>query len=223
MFSKQVKPLLAAAVLGVCSTANAMESNPLADKMYLSVGLQGLGLGFGRVVNDDFSIRADINGYSYDTTQTESGTNYQADLSLRSVNFMVDYFPFASSGFRLTGGAGYFGSDLTLDARGPGTADIDGQTVTLTANDFVTAKIDFPTFAPYLGIGYGHSKGNKGLYFGADLGVYIGDFKSSLDVSANVRNAVGDAAVERERQALEDSVSSASFVPSLQFFVGYRF
>lgn len=214
------------------SAQEATTGQQLIDKVYLTAGLQGIGIGLGKSYSENIGFRVDLNGGSLDDDYNESGTMYRGKLELQSAGGYVDYFPF-SGGFRVTAGLAYFGSDLSLSAAGDGTgqpADIGGTQVVLTPGDRIDATVEWPSVAPYLGIGFGHGHSkNSGLYLGADLGVYIGDFKSSLTVSPSLRAkllAAGgnpDADIQRERDELEDAVSGLGFVPSLQLYVGYRF
>lgn len=212
-------------------TNNAMAQNAqptgLVDKTYFTLGLQGVGLGLGKSHSDTLGYRVDFNGGSLNDDYQESGTNYRGELELQSAGAYVDYFPFAGA-FRLTAGLAYFGSNLSLSASGNGqTADIGGRPVVFGPNDRIDATVDWPSVAPYVGLGFGHGKSaSSGFYLGADLGVYIGDFESSLTVSPSLRAQLGptaDADIQRERDELEDTVSDLGFVPSLQLYLGYRF
>lgn len=223
--SKKAAVLLLAALGGVSGTALAQQGPNLIDKVYVTGGLQGFGVGVGQTINPRFGARAEFSGYSMSDSYTESGNTYDGTLKLRSGNLLFDFFPFAGT-FRLTGGVAAFGSELKLGIDGPQTVEFDGRTYALGQGEFVRAKVEFPSAAPYLGLGWGHGAGDRGFYFSADLGVYIGNFKTSLDVSDALRQRVELAdpgAIERERQALDDSVADVSVVPSLQSYIGYRF
>lgn len=206
----------------------ATASPSLVDKTYATAGLQGFGVGVGKSLSSMLGIRGDLNTGKLDRNLTESGTDYDARLKVQSAGVYADYFPFAG-GFRLTGGLGVFGSNLSLNAQG-GTADIDGQQVDLNG-EFVRGKIKWPPAAPYVGIGFGHAQGERGFYFTTDLGVFLGKFKSSLDVSPGIvqelSNRVGSQQaaqlIENERENLRSAVGDLKFVPSLQLSVGYRF
>ena len=228
-----MRVVLSAAILVsslvVAQAANAQNTAPgqLIDKVYLTAGLQGVGLGLGKTHSETMGFRVDLNGGSISDDYAESGTNYRGELELQSAGAYFDYFPF-SGAFRLTAGLAYFGSKLDLTATGNGTtADIGGRPVVLTAADRIDASVDWPGVAPYLGLGFGHGKSmSTGFYLGADLGVYLGKFKSNLTVSPSLRAQLGptaDADIQRERDELEDAVSGLGFVPSLQAYVGYRF
>lgn len=219
--------LLSASLFAHNAVAQNTQPTVLVDKTYFTLGLQGVGLGLGKSHSDTLGYRVDLSGGTLDDDYQESGTNYRGELELQSAGAYVDYFPFSGS-FRLTAGIAYFGSNLSLSASGNGqTADVGGRPVVLGPNDRIDATVDWPSVAPYAGLGFGHGKStSNGFYIGADLGVYIGDFKTSLTVSPSLRAQLGptaDADIQRERDELEDTVSDLGFVPSLQLYLGYRF
>jgi hypothetical protein len=223
-------PILASALLMVQPTlAQNPAPNRLVDSMYLTAGLQGVGLGLGKSQSRTLGYRVDFNGGSISDTYNETGTRYQGEIELRSAGAYLDYFPFGGS-FRLTTGLAYFGSELALSASGDGTgrpADIGGRPVVLGPTDRIDATVQWPSVAPYIGLGFGHGlSSGSGFYLGIDLGGYIGDFKSTLTVSPSLRaqlGPTGDENIRREREELEDAVGDLGFVPSLQSYIGYRF
>lgn len=211
----------------------AQAQNPaptrLIDSVYLTAGLQGIGLGLGKSQSSTLGYRFDINGGSLSDTYNETGTRYQGDIELRSAGAYLDYFPFGGN-FRLTTGLAYFGSELALAASGDGSgrpADIGGRPVVLGPTDRIDATVKWPSVAPYIGLGFGHGLASgSGFYLGIDLGGYVGDFKSTLTVSPTLRAQLGPTAdenIRREREELEDAVGDLGFVPSLQSYIGYRF
>jgi hypothetical protein len=193
------------------------------------VGTLGPGLMVGRFVAPSVSIRANINGgFDYDDSFTSDSRNalrYDAELSLASAGLLADYH--FANGFRLSGGIYY--NDNKIDAKG-NFERIRAGGVTYSANQLARAdaRIDFRSFAPYLGIGY-HSVRPKGWSFTADLGVlYQGNPRVSYRLtctSVECDEARPDlvAAIEEERQALEDKVSDFKFYPVLSIGVSYRF
>lgn len=225
-----ITPVLFTAALLGSRNALANSTTPpqrLVDKTYATFGLQGVGIGLGKSHSSTLGYRVDLNGGKLSTDGVESGTRYQGELELQSAGVYIDYFPWAGS-FRLSAGLAYFGSKLSLGASGTGqTADINGRPVVFGPNDRIDASVDWPNVAPYIGLGFGHGQSAKsGLYLGADLGAYVGSFKSSLTVSPNLRAQLGptaDADIQREREELEDAVGKLGFLPSLQFYLGYRF
>lgn len=224
---RQLAALLCSLAFSQASVAQEAAQSQFIDKAYLTAGLQGVGLGLGKSYSETLGVRVDLNGGSISDDYSESGTSYRGEIELQSAGAYVDYFPF-SGAFRLTAGLAYFSSNLTLTASGTGQrADINGRPVVFGPNDRIDAKVEWPDVAPYVGLGFGHGKSkSNGIYAGVDLGVYIGDFESSLNVSPSLRAQLGptaDADIQRERAELEDAVSGLGFVPSLQLYLGYRF
>lgn len=239
-------PASLASLLAICCTGSAFAaagSVPGSDRQggagdeaagrwfaTAQVGTLGAGLSVGRFIAPNISIRGNLNGgFDYDDSFTTNSRNnslrYDAELSLSSFGLLADYH--FRNGFRLTGGVYY--NDNKIDA----VADFDRirvNGVTFSAANLAQAdaRIDFRSFAPYLGIGY-HATKPKGWSFTADLGVlYQGSPR--VNYRLNCTSAICELArpalvaeIEEERRALEDEVSDFKFYPVLSIGLSYRF
>jgi hypothetical protein len=192
-----------------------------------------VGLDAGYRFSDRFHGRlgVDLGGIGYNTTN--SGVDYDANLSLSNVHLLGDYFPFGG-GLRLTGGLIVQGNRLTGNARANsnGTVNLDGQTYTLGTNGQISNIASEAAFssgvAPYIGIGFG-SPISPGLSFNADLGVmFPGSPTVRLNptISPTVPQATADQ-IRQQARAQEDKtnrdISGFSVYPVLSIGFSYAF
>jgi hypothetical protein len=193
------------------------------------VSTLGPGLSVGRFLNQNVSIRVNLNGgFDYDdsfTTDSRNRIRYDAELSLASAGLLADYH--FGNGLKLTGGVYY--NDNKIEAVGNfDRIRSGGQTWSANHLARADARIDFQSFAPYLGVGY-HSTKPKGWSVSAEIGVlYQGSPRVSYNLNCTSRlcdeaRPALVAAIEEERQALEDEVSDFKFYPVLSIGVSYRF
>jgi hypothetical protein len=69
------------------------------------------------------------------------------------------------------------------------------------AGESVDAEAKFPSFAPYLGIGFGHAQSSKGLGVHFDAGVAIGKAEAKITASPGLAGRGGP--VEHRRRAMQ--------------------
>lgn len=200
-----------------------------AQEVYGGFGILGVQLGYAHAITPNVTVRGDFMTLgSKEKNQVESGTSYQAKVAFSRTAIVADWFPSATSGFRVTGGLTSNNMGVQLTASGTGsTVDIDGTTYTLGAADALTVKVKLPSTAPYLGIGYGHQKGDKGLGFHADLGAILGGFKITEVRTGQLANGgafgVTQASMDKELASVKDSVGKLKFFPQLTVGISYRF
>lgn len=223
---KQTLPLLALGCLAMTHVATASAENVA---LTLQGGTTGLGAGLAYRLTEQLNIRGSYNGWEYDHEETVDELEYDLDLELSTTELLLDWHPF-SSGFRVTGGIVYNGTDLTGDARpaGAGTVEFGGRTFLAQDIGSVDAEVDFERVAPYLGIGYGQPFGQR-LSFSADLGVmYQGSPDATLQVRPGpavdpvTRARLEQAATEEERE-LEDELDQLRFYPVARIGLAYAF
>lgn len=199
--------------------------------IYGKVGSSGYGAGLGLKLSDQFRARVEYNAFSFDpgddssTNITTNSVDYSTQLDLRYGGLLVDWHPF-SGVFRLTGGLIMNDSKLKMEA-------VDGYL--FVGNTFYSAAAldahataDFPSTAPYLGIGWGDVAGTKGHFsFVADVGLLF-QGSPNVKLSANCAatgsnaNACRQRLVSEERQ-LQDDADDFQYWPFLSVGVGYRF
>ena len=132
-----------------------------------------------------------------------------------------DYF--LGSSFRFTAGA------LIGQRKASGNGVATNGTITINgttypaAGESVAAEARFPSFAPYLGIGFGHAQVSKGLSFYFDAGVAIGKADAKITASPGLVAAAGQSNIDAEQRNLQDSVDALKFFPTVKFGLGYNF
>ena len=163
---------------------------------YYSIGLKagtlGIGLDVAMPLSDHFSLRGNVNGFTYDFTDiindalpagaVDFGTVTGGDMQLLTAGILVDYFPW-QTGLRISAGAYYNANKFTITGDASTNIKINGNTYTNTEVNSATATLDFDNLAPYLGLGWGSDTRTKGWGVSFDVGVmYHGTPQGVLDV-----------------------------------------
>lgn len=160
---------------------------PLGVGITARVGTLGIGVDVAKSITPQFNGRLGFNFGNVNFNRTDSGINYDSQLKLSSVQLFGDYYPFRSSGFRLTGGlvAQNNRFSVTSKPNNNGSYTIDGTQYQASNVGTLSGEYKYGnSIAPYLGIGIGKSA-NEGLGFNADLGVM---FTGSPQVTLNASN-----------------------------------
>jgi hypothetical protein len=109
------------------------------------------------------------------------------DYESSRASLYADWFPFASSGFRVVGGLSFGDTPAGLSAHSSGSGAWAG----LGASAY-QLRPKSPTSSTYLGIGYGqHGLAGKGLGFYADMGVALGTLASDLEGNGGSSSPAG--------------------------------
>jgi len=190
----------------------------------LKFGTLGVGVDFAIPLSQSFFLRLNVNGAKLNIDTTREGVDYNSDVELLTAGAMLDYYPYGDGEFHISAGAYYY--DNKAKSRGtvaPATYNIGGTPYAITSTDYVDVTLDFPKFAPYVGIGYGGREENKGWNWGIDIGVmYHGDGDIALDPHIN-SVAVSLADIETERQNMQDEVRKIPIYPVVMVGLTYSF
>lgn len=171
-------------------------------QVYGNLGLSGVDVGVGYGVNEHFTVRSDIATMGeINKNFNEDEIAYKAKFKNHKVNFLADYFPSSSSGFRLTTGVGLGRTQLEANGSAKYKQSRSFEfgdrhyNINVDSNDSVYADVKYPSVSPYLGIGFGHNIAQKksGWGFVADLGVYIGAPKHHISVSNSLNDKLVNA------------------------------
>ena len=205
--------------------SSALTMAPARAETALGVGVSTLGFGveLSQTLGNSTAIRLGYNTASYDTDGETDGIDYEYELDWSSASLILDWHPF-DSGFRLSVGA--LSNDNSIDAESKsfdGTVDVGGVNFTAAQVGRVEGEIDFDSFSPYAGVGWGRIP-ESGLGFMFDLGVV---FQGSPDVE--LRSVGGslsgdptlNAAIEEEEEELEDDVEEFDLYPVIRFSLNY--
>lgn len=214
---KHLVRLAALAVLG--STATLAQ----AQNVYLGVGLPNVyAVGYAHPMGDSWGLRGEYaGGTSKSTNGTSEGVNYEATFKSSRAGVFADWFAFGG-GFRFVGGV--TSNDTKLDVRGIGGPNTTiGSVTTDTTGKTFNVFIKYPTVTPYLGIGYGHQKADKGLGFYFDLGVSFGSFTADVQTDLVGYNGITQADIDEQKRKMNDALAKLSVLPSFSTGLVYRF
>jgi hypothetical protein len=143
-----------------------------AQEVYVQGGTQGLGVGAALGISPNFGVHADFKAFNLSHDFAVDGNRYQGDIRLRQGGLYLDYFPWSSVGFRVTGGVLFTDDTLTgVSTPTSGTYDFGGKRYPAVPGESSTASARYPTVMPYFGFRFGHRPTGKGFGFIADLGV----------------------------------------------------
>jgi hypothetical protein len=194
----------------------------------LKAGTLGAGLDVSKGISEKLAVRLQANALNYNHDTTKGDVDYKAELELRSAGVLLDWHPF-SGVLRVSGGAYWNGNKATVTGQPTGgTYVINGTPYNGTDVGSLNGKIDFPSVAPYLGIGFGSApKAGHGMTFSFDLGVlYQREPSVALTVVCgptvpNCTNLQKDVAAEQI--SLQHDLKDFKFYPAVSFGIGYRF
>ena len=219
-----------AAVTASATEVGALESADAAaipatsaNELHIGVGTTGATIGYARALSHGVGLRVGFNALTYENTFDTDEATYDAELDMKTAAVYLDYFPFASSSFRLTAGAVSGDRNLNLEGRSRnGTITING--VDYPADgERVYGKVSWPKTAPYLGIGFGHKASESGLSLTADLGVIHGNPTVTLDATPSLKQAAGQSNVDEERRKVQEEADKAKLYPVIRIGIGYSF
>ncbi len=202
------------------------------------VGTLGYGGEIDYVLTDHFSLRGQLNSFSYDDTFDENDIDYDGSLELDSYGLLLDWHPFGGA-FRLTAGGFNVDNKVAATAEGVGDYEIGDTTYTVNPGDTLQLRALMELgdgFKPYAGFGWGHSPANKGgLLLSFDIGILF-QGSPSVDLQATgtaTAPGVGtvdlgtdptaQAEVAKEEQQLEDDIKDYDLYPVVSFGIGWRF
>jgi len=193
----------------------------------LRAGTLGAGVDISTPINENLTVRVNINGFNYSRTEEIDDINYNGDLKLFTAGVLLDYFPFAST-FRVSAGAYYNNNKFTGTAKPVGDIKISINDIEYGVDDVgqLDAKITFNKFAPYLGFGWGSNANKRGFGFSFDIGaIYHGTPKTDLNVIINNKDLEDkiNQDVEAEKRSLEDEIDKYKFYPVVMIGVNYTF
>ena len=211
---------------GVLALALAASGTAVADNNFgigLKAGTLGIGVeGMWRPL-PYMDIRLGANSYEYGYDGTQAGVNYDATLNLETYYATLN-FHFPVSPLRISLGAFSNGNGFDLVSAETGSYDIGGTTFTAADIGQLTSTTSFSSTAPYLGFGFDFSIGGK-VGLNMDFGVLWQDepIVSMIATGLLANDPTFLAAVETERQQLEDDMSSFKAWPVISLGFVFNF
>ena len=215
----QIKIGLALLALLSAGVANADNDFGVGVK----AGTLGLGLEASWQPLPYIDIRLGANSYDYDNDGRHAGIDYETTLALESF-YGTANFHFPISPMRLTAGVYSNGNEFQLLNDEAQDQSIGGIVYPGAGIGTITSVTSFDSTSPYLGIGFDFTLAGK-VGLNLDLGVlWQGEPNVSLEVSgALATDPAFQAALELERQQLEDDVSDFKAWPVIQLGFVYKF
>lgn len=165
-------------LLSAILLAITLSSAASAD-LGFAVGVKGGSLGGGVELSKSlwgkFALRLAMNEFTYllNDSLPDQDMTYDADINLSSWSAIVDYHPWKGV-FRLSGGVINNSNNFVAKITSSKSYQVGGRTYSPEDQGELTATIDWPNMAPYIGLGWGNST-EKGKFFGVnfDLGAMI--------------------------------------------------
>jgi hypothetical protein len=184
-------------------------------------------LGYGAEVNvqinDKLSVGLGGNMFDYDTTETIDGIDYDIDVGFETFGPHFQYQPLGK-GLMLFGGVRVNNNEIDLLTNPTVDITIGNQTYTATDVVEVRGKVDFNDYSPLVGVGYQKMLGDN-LSLSGKLGVlYHGTPEVTVNASGPLSNdSTFLTELERERQNIENDISSQKYYPVVSLGVDWRF
>lgn len=210
--------------------AGLLPGSAYAAGITADLGTTGLGVHLVTPLRQNLNARVGVNYFSYSYDISTTNIDYEADLDLRTADFLLDYFP-RGNRFRITAGLIYNGNKIDVVGRpnATGTYIINGVAYDASDAGRLDGDVDFRRAAPYLGIGWGNGAvEEKGWRFSADLGVmFHGSPSTSLAMSGCTAPAATCAALaqdlEVERRDLQEEIDEYEYFPVVRIGLSYWF
>ncbi|MFT7388261.1 MAG: hypothetical protein ACI8VC_001506 [Candidatus Endobugula sp.] len=119
-------------------------------------GTTGLSVNGTYQLIDNFNIRGVYATYDFTQNDIESSTAYQFDIALDTLSLLLDWHPFASSGFRASIGVVNNGTHYSAKTtQTSGSITVGSSSFLASDIGTINAKVDYDSVAPYVGIGWG--------------------------------------------------------------------
>jgi hypothetical protein len=219
---------------------------PAFSSFAMGVYISTLGPGVEAAVpvGNRFNLRADFNIFSYSTNITQSGITYGADLTLRSAQISLDWFPHGRKFHISPGMLLYNGNRMAANLLIPTNTSFSLNNVTYFSDpaDPLTgsAKISFPFAGPQFTVGYGNMlpRWKKvHLSFPLEVGAaYFGDGNTSIQFTGSACTALGgincmpvnsfsrfQSDVYAEEVIVNNDLHYARIFPILRYGISYKF
>jgi hypothetical protein len=216
---------------------------PLVSRFALAFKTSSLGLGadLGMRIGRPLNLRVGFGLFDYGESLKHQGVPFHGDLELRSLQALVDWFPFAGS-FHVSAGIAFNNSNRVTARSMPPPGQVQKVDNIVFISDprnpiTGTAKSTVAIAAPMILVGFGNLvPRNRHFAYSFDVGVvYQGRPTSSfflmgrvcdptLTICSDLANDVGtQQEVKSAQRALDKSVSFLRFYPVISVEFGYRF
>lgn len=173
------------------------------------IGTVGVGADVALSVHPRVNVRGGVGFVPVEPEATFSDIDFTLRFPSPQFTGMLDVYPSATSGFRLSGGVLARSDDIEADGVFSGTVTVGNATYTDEEVATLEGTVETRSAAPYLGVGWGnHARTGIALVF--DVGVA---FQGEPTVGLTAEGAVEQDPdfqenLERERQQIEDDLGT---------------
>jgi hypothetical protein len=195
------------------------------------VGTTGIGAHASIALRPGLNLRIGTGYFRYSYTRSTTYLKYDYRATANTFDVLLDWFPWESSGFRLSTGLAYNGNRVDARARPSisGSYLIGNRVYDIESVGRINGTIDFRKAAPYVGIGWGRGGGQeRGWTFSSDFGIlFHGTPRVALSSSGcTIFTLVCDYLahdLQRENRELSDKARKYKMYPVIRFGIGYVF
>ncbi|MDF2965633.1 MAG: hypothetical protein K0Q51_1021 [Rickettsiaceae bacterium] len=126
----KTKSFLATTLLVAAFQAPVFAEGEQTIAVGAKLGTLGFGLEAKTKITDNVYGRLGVNYFKYNVAKNVDNNRIKGDLRLLSVPLMVDYHPYADSGFRISAGLAYNGNEFNLSGKTTKSVTSNGRTYT---------------------------------------------------------------------------------------------
>lgn len=180
----------------------------------IGVGSLGPGLSLNKRLSSHFSLNI---GYSNLGLKQQTELTFDnemvvlnADVTLGAISLLVDYHPFKSSSFRLTGGVAKNLNNYSVTITPKN--DVKYGEIVLPKEDVGNLVFTFNSneYAPYLGFGFGRAIPKHRVGVGFDVGCY---YHGNPTANIKASGAFGPTATKEKEEQLQKAFDGWAFYP----------
>ena len=214
---------IVAGLLGAVAVAPVSAQAVEPDFVGVRAGTLGAGAEFGLKLSPHFTARAIANGANFGYDDTSDDIRYDGDLKLASYGVQLDYRFSETGPLYVTAGVYKNDNKIVATGRANGTVTVGGVPLTESQVGTLNGRATFDDAVPYLGIGARWPVGvveinlEAGAYFQGRPSVTL----TSDSIYANLPDV--QAALETERQSLQDDISDFKTYPVVELGLRYKF
>ncbi len=207
----------------------------------LKASTLGLGADAGLRLARRFNVRVGFNAFNYSRNLSSDGIAYNSSFRLRSVQALLDWFPFRPSFHVSAGVLAYNGNHMTANAlvsNGQTLSAGDETVISNPANPITgRATSAVRVVAPVIAIGFGNFVASTShVGFSVDLGVvFQGAPHSTLTLRGSACDPSGEFCADiagdpnmqaealAEKRTIDKELFFMKYYPFVSLSVGYRF
>ncbi len=190
----------------------------------ISGSTRGIGVDLGIGLSQKFQLRLGGTYFQFDqdfVLDVEGQPfDMNADVDMRSLQLLADYYPFKGSSFKLTGGLAYHLNErYSVQGAYAGEEVFSMGEIVIEGEDVGTLGVDvtYEKLAPYAALGFGRAVPKGRVNFSFEIGSY---YNSSPNVEINGTNMFSE--MNSQSEQLEQNMKDYRFYPVMMFRLGFK-